>query len=81
MRIASVTKPITAAAVYKLIRNKRLSLSTKAFQLLDLKAKAGKVADRRIYSITVGQLLEHKGGWDSNASFDPMFRTDRSRKS
>jgi CubicO group peptidase (beta-lactamase class C family) len=80
MRIASVTKPITAAAVHKLIRDNRLSLSTKAFQLLDLKAKGGKVPDRRIYSITVGQLLEHKGGWDRNASFDPMFRTDLVKK-
>jgi CubicO group peptidase (beta-lactamase class C family) len=80
MRIASVTKPITAAAIKKLIRTKRLSQATKAFDLLDLKAPSGKVADRRVYSITVGQLLEHKGGWDASASFDPMFRPDLVQK-
>jgi len=80
MRIASVSKPITAAAVKNAIRDKQLSLDTKAFELIAVKAPGGKVADPRINSITVGQLLEHKGGWDREASFDPMFRTRQIEK-
>jgi CubicO group peptidase (beta-lactamase class C family) len=75
MRIASVTKPITAAAIKKAVAAKKLSLDAKAFELIGLKpAGDGAVADKRISSITVHHLLEHKGGWDRTASFDPMFR-------
>jgi CubicO group peptidase (beta-lactamase class C family) len=80
MRIASVSKPITAAAVRNAIRANQLSLDTKAFELIAVKAPGGKVADARIGDITVGQLLEHKGGWDREKSFDPMFRTRRIEK-
>jgi CubicO group peptidase (beta-lactamase class C family) len=62
MRIASVTKPITAAAVRNAIRAKQLSLDTKAFEFIAVKVHGGKVADPRIGRVTVGQLLEHKGG-------------------
>ncbi|MEK6259255.1 MAG: serine hydrolase domain-containing protein [Planctomycetota bacterium] len=75
MRIASVTKPITAAAVKNAIRAQQLSLDTKVFELIAAKISGGKTADPRFKRITVGQLLEHKGGWDAGASFDPMFRT------
>lgn len=73
MRIASVTKPVTAAAIKNAIRAKQLSLETKAFELIAVKPAGGRLADPRINAITVGQLLEHKGGWDREASFDPMF--------
>ena len=74
MRIASVTKPITAAAVKSAVHAKLLSLDAKAFELIAIKPPGGKVVDARIYKITVGHLLEHKGGWDGASSFDPMFR-------
>jgi CubicO group peptidase (beta-lactamase class C family) len=80
MRIASATKPITAAAVKNAFRNKQLSLDAKAFELIAVKAPGGKVADPKISIITVGQLLEHKGGWDRDATFDPMFRTKQIEK-
>src|SRR5262249_40988595 len=80
MRIASATKPITAAAVKNAVRARHLSLNAKAFDLIALKAPSGKEADPRIRRITVGQLLEHKGGWDREASFDPMFRTKQIEK-
>jgi CubicO group peptidase (beta-lactamase class C family) len=73
MRIASVTKPITAAEVRKLIREKKLALDTKVFPTLGIKPYNGKEGDRRLNSITVEQLLEHKGGWDRDKSYDPMF--------
>jgi len=80
MRIASVTKPITAAAVKNTIREKRLAPDTRAFELIGVKAPGGKVADPKISTITIGQLLEHKGGWDRDQSFDPMFRTKQIEK-
>ena len=73
MRIASVTKPVTAAAIKNAIRAKQFSLDTKAFELIAVKPAGGRLADPRINAITVGQLLEHRGGWDREASFDPMF--------
>jgi N-acyl-D-amino-acid deacylase len=75
LRIASVSKPITAAEVKKLIRDGKLSLQTRAFPLLALRSYNGKGGDPRLADITVGQLLEHEGGWDAQKSFDPMFMT------
>jgi CubicO group peptidase (beta-lactamase class C family) len=75
MRIASVSKPITAVAIKNAIRSRQLSLEAKAFKLIAVKAPGGQPADPRINSITIGQLLEHKGGWDSKQALDPMFRT------
>jgi len=74
MRIASVTKPITAAAVKAAIRAKLISPETKAFEYLAIKAPAGKTIEPQLGQITVEQLLDHKGGWNAQASFDPMFR-------
>jgi N-acyl-D-amino-acid deacylase len=75
MRIASVTKPITATAVRKLAKEGKLSLQTRVFPLLGIRPYNGKVGDPRLERITVGHLLAHKGGWDSKKTFDPMFRT------
>jgi len=73
-RIASISKPITAAAVLKLVEEGKLDLDTPAFQLLDdLQPPEGADVDQRIDEITVRHLLEHAGGWDRNISFDPMF--------
>lgn len=72
MRIASVGKPITAAAVRKLVREKKLALDTPAFEFLGIDLKK---ADPRLAKITVAQLLDHRGGWDRETSFDPMFRS------
>lgn len=73
-RIASLSKSITAAAVLELVEAGKLSLDDKAFQLLsDLQPAAGAKADPRIHRITVRNLLNHTGGWDSDKSFDPMF--------
>src|SRR5437868_2489777 len=63
MRIASVTKPITSAAVKHLIAEKKFAYDTKAFEYIGI-APGGAVSDQRIYSITVKNLLEHRGGWN-----------------
>ncbi len=75
-RIASISKPVTAVAVMKLIEDGRLSLEAKAFDLLKLEPVLEKDAkpDARLQSITVRQLLQHTAGWDRDAGFDPMFR-------
>jgi CubicO group peptidase (beta-lactamase class C family) len=75
MRIASVTKPLTAAAVKNLVRAGKLSLQAKAFDLIAVKPPGGKVADPRIKNITVAHLLDHQGGWEWNPASDPMFHT------
>ncbi|MFN3652448.1 MAG: serine hydrolase domain-containing protein [Armatimonadota bacterium] len=75
-RIASISKPVTGAAVMKLVGEGRLNLDTRAFDLVRLPAVVpkGKSADPRVRSVTVRQLLHHTGGWDRDKSYDPMFR-------
>ena len=73
-RIASVSKPITAMAILRLVEQGRLGLDTPAFGLLDhLAPPPGAQVDPRIWTITIRQLLQHAGGWDRDLSFDPMF--------
>jgi hypothetical protein len=73
-RIASVSKPITSAAVLSLVEHGRLDLNARAFELLEsLKPPRGAAVDPRLATITVRQLLWHAGGWDRDRSFDPMF--------
>ncbi|MCX5683479.1 MAG: serine hydrolase [Planctomycetota bacterium] len=76
MRIASVTKSITKAAVLALIREGKIAYDTKVFAYLGIEPPGGKAADERIYKITVKNLLEHRGGWDRDkaAEGDPMFQ-------
>ncbi len=77
-RIASVSKPLTAAAVRKLIADDRLHAETRAFELLTLRPATLDDAepDPRLHQITITHLLEHKAGWDRDATFDPVFRLD-----
>ncbi len=73
-RLASISKPITAVAVLNLEEEGRLDLDAKAFSFRpDLTPPAGTTRDARIDLITVRQLLWHVGGWDRDASGDPMF--------
>jgi N-acyl-D-amino-acid deacylase len=74
-RIASVSKPITAVAVLRLVEQKKLSLDDRAFdRLRKFPLPEGADVDRRLKDITVAQLLHHTAGWDRDQSFDPMFR-------
>jgi CubicO group peptidase (beta-lactamase class C family) len=70
-RIASLSKPITAVAILQLVERGKLSLDDEAFGLLGHE----KTRDPRMQRITVRQLLQHTGGFDREASFDPMFRS------
>jgi CubicO group peptidase (beta-lactamase class C family) len=73
-RIASISKPITAAAILMLIEQGKLRLDDRAFELLALPTPPGRKRDPRLADITVRHLLQHTGGWDRAKSFDAMFR-------
>lgn len=86
MRIASCTKPITAAVTRRLIENNEFALGDNAF---DLGQPGGGVLDcvgkyspfptlwnpapnnpSPINTITIDHLLRHRGGWDRNIAGD-----------
>lgn len=76
-RIASVSKPITAVAILRLVEQKTLSLDDKVFEVLglgELVTDKGRF-DARWKQVTIRHLLTHTGGWDRQASFDPMFQS------
>lgn len=76
-RIASISKPVTATAVMRLVQEKKLRLDDRAFALLKLEPHLapGRTVDPRLETITIQQLLQHTAGWDRDKSFDPMFRS------
>lgn len=77
MRIASVSKLITATAVMKLVEDGKLSLDSRVFGeegILNDTTYTNVIRDKRYYEITVGQLLRHESGL-SNRYGDPMFCT------
>ena len=77
-RVASISKPITAVAILQLVEQKKTNLDDKVFDVLDyeddIKAQ-GDNFDARQRDITIRHLLQHRGGWDRNVSFDGMFRS------
>lgn len=76
-RIASVSKPITAVAILQAVQRGELKLDDPYLSYLDLESEieaAGRRFDPRQRQITIRHLLQHRGGWDRDASFDPMFR-------
>jgi len=76
-RIASISKPITAVAILRLVERKQLSLDEKVLEILKFRPhfpREDAKIDPRWKTVTVRQLLQHTGGWDRSVSFDPMFR-------
>jgi len=73
LRVASVSKPITALAVMQLVEQGRLRLTDKVFGpqgYLRQPYYVDAISDQRIYDITVQQLLEHTAGWDRATDCD-----------
>ncbi len=69
-RIASLSKPITAIGVLKLVEEGKLTLDTRVLSLIGRKASS----DIRWSDITVRHLLQHSGGLDLKFwGFDPSF--------
>lgn len=75
-RIASVSKPITSAAVMLLVERGELDLDEPVFPMLShLPPLPGHTDTPGLSTITVRQLLYHSGGWNRDVSGDPMFRS------
>jgi len=75
-RIASVSKLITAVAIFRLIEANVLSLDQQVFGvggILDKAIYNAHIYDDRIKSITVRHLLTHSAGWNPRIKGDPMF--------
>jgi CubicO group peptidase (beta-lactamase class C family) len=80
MRIASVNKPFTAAAIRHLIGNGEIRLDQRVFTLdptqdgiLDYEPFGGVVGDSRLKDITVNHLLRHRGGWNRDTAGDLTY--------
>ena len=75
-RIASVSKPITAVAVLQLVERGKVRLDDKVVDRMNLTAhvSSGAKPDERWRQITVRHCLQHTGGWDRDASGDPIGR-------
>ena len=77
-RIASVSKPITGAAIMKLVEEGKLKLDDRVAPFIaHLTPAPGATVDPRWEQITIRHLLNHTGGWDRNkpnGGFDPMDR-------
>lgn len=75
---ASIVKPVTAAAVQKLARERKLALTDHVFctgqnapcwLARELQPAA---PDVRLADITIGHLLAHQSGWNADISGDPL---------
>jgi len=82
-RVASVSKPITAAAILKLVEQGKLKLDDKVLDHLKYEPhfEEGKKFDERWKQVTIAHCLSHAGGWDRDVSYDPMFQAIRMAKS
>lgn len=74
-RIASVSKPVTGIAFMKLFQQGLVNLDAKVFGANGILNDAiyQTILDPRDTTITVRNLLQHSGGWNSAVSGDPMF--------
>jgi N-acyl-D-amino-acid deacylase len=73
-RIASVSKPFTAAAVLDLVEQGKLKLDERVLPILKLEPhlERGARLDPRWHEIRLHHCLQHTAGWDRDKSFDPM---------
>lgn len=70
-RIASVSKMITAIGILNLIHNNKLKLNDLAINILiNAGVITSDIIDNRLYNITIRDLLQHSGGWDSGIGLD-----------
>lgn len=77
MRLASVSKLVTAVGIMKLVDENRLHLDDRVFGnsgILNDTAFTNAIKDPRYLDITVEQLLRHKAGFTTGQG-DPMFST------
>ena len=71
--IGSMSKPITAVCVARLIDDGKLAFTTPLREALSgFFRRHGPPADRRLESVTIEQLLTHRSGLAGNDEGDPM---------
>lgn len=70
--VASLTKPITAAAAMKLVENGELSLDDPVEKYLP-EFKHQKAKDGKHYPVTIRQLMSHSSGIQSSPPLRPAF--------
>lgn len=79
MRLASVSKPITMAAVRTLIEEGAFGLESFAFDLgqdgggLLKLSPYPELGDERLRGVTVRHLMRHEGGWDRSTAGDLTY--------
>ena len=75
-RVASVSKPITAVAVLRLVECGQLKPDDRVLERFDLlpHLQPGAQADERWKQITIAHCLRHTAGWDREISGDPIGR-------
>jgi CubicO group peptidase (beta-lactamase class C family) len=72
--IASLSKPITGACVATLIRDGKVSFTTRLREGLSrFFHRYGAPADQRLAGVTVEQLLVHRSGLMGNGDDDPIY--------
>lgn len=74
MRIASVSKLITAVAIMHLVDQGKISLDQHVFGIMGILNDEVYLTykDKRVTEVTVRELLNHSGGWTTRWG-DPMF--------
>jgi len=75
-RIASLSKPITAIAIMKMVEDGQIALTDQVFGTGGILANHSvllnaNITDSRIYDITIQNLLEHSAGWNSGLNCFP----------
>ncbi|MDC7994211.1 serine hydrolase [Altibacter sp. HG106] len=75
-RIASVSKPITAIGIMKMVEDGLITLNDQVFGTGGLLENHwyfsnSTITDTRVYDITVQHLLEHSAGWDRSSNCFP----------
>jgi CubicO group peptidase (beta-lactamase class C family) len=80
LRIASISKPITLAAIRKLLAAGAIKTDTKVVDYLSITPPAGKTMEARWKDITIQHLIDHKGGFNRDKSGDPMFESEKIAK-
>lgn len=79
LRVASLSKTVTALAIMKLVEAGQLSLAHPVFGpqgYLTTTTYTQHIRDPRLYRITVQQLLEHTAGWDRSLGCEGYGQCD-----
>lgn len=78
MRLASNTKAWVDGALYNLIAEKKIDPAAKVFAYLGITEPLpkGVKVDKRVYDITIEDMIVHKSGWDDSKPpyYDPTFK-------